>query len=1020
MGTPLDTYTKLLHELDSYSKKFLDNQFIKWQKDQSDLFNAFDNIFKKTITTLQNPDLQNSFQIWTELEKTFRDLIKWIKNINLNPDNISEYIQDWHTQIEHFFNSFPKVAEINIENDFWLKENKDSFYKRTWKFYNRRKNGIKNILFNIKKISHKILKKPLTGKKPLKKEIVTQDFFNYYFTIPFISSLYKIWQDHLQLVTRQLAAIHRETEQIVHPLFSNDNFVKLLDTPVKHSKKLLDKLDSFNQIHVDFQEKYNVFKKERLAAYKTFLVHQKNDTDYFWTYAGTFILPARKYNSKKFNSAIKAFEKRRRDNNDAWKKHLQGEKSDWQKDVELNLVQLFTGHVCHKTFLSLNKKQNELSGIFEESCILIEKSLKDFKTKDFNSADVFKENLLSISRTMLRTLHREKLPHLVDKIINSQFSKSIENYLLQLEKEVENLSEEFTIFRSQDLDNIPPQSKFIDIPLKDVITEEIFLAIKKEYFQEIKVIDTKTDMLIRSVSENDQIIELNFDTALELLESDEEHRLNKAIKVATDGLERSARQLRDLINESTLIINRTNEKLIQDSLRFEKDIQALSDNEKIIALKIHAEKARNKEKIRAIGRNIFQRFKNALPDLIKFIISQFKKLQDVYYRIRKITGLGTVSTDVEEKLSQFLFQTQKQLKFLPFVYQRLFRFQPLDDSRFFSGRDEQMTQLKNQLDQWKNSQFALTALVGEKGSGRTTILNFAEKEFYNNLNLIKIDLTSTIHKTDDLFKILSQAFKLEHCKDMDDLEQQILNKVSSHICVLENLHKMFLRISDGFDALERFLLFISNTHRKIHWVVTCGVYSWNYLDKVLNISRFFHKTIVLPELDTEDIKKVILKRHRVSGYKLYFKAPEHILNSRKFKKLPAEQDKQDFLSSLFFEQLSKLSAGNITVAILFWLSSIIEIREDSLVIAPVIEFDASFMQNIPADDLFTFAAFLQHETLTTGQHAMIFNHDLQKSLLVFNRMKNKGLLTETANGYQVHYLLYRPVVRSLKINNLLL
>ena len=73
-----------------------------------------------------------------------------------------------------------------------------------------------------------------------------------------------------------------------------------------------------------------------------------------------------------------------------------------------------------------------------------------------------------------------------------------------------------------------------------------------------------------------------------------------------------------------------------------------------------------------------------------------------------------------------------------------------------------------------------------------------------------------------------------------------------------------------------------------------------------------------------------------------------------------------------------------------------------------------------SEDLFTFAAFLQHETLTPEQHALIFNQDIQKSLLIFNRMKNKGMLSEVKGGYQVHYLLYRTVVRALKINNLLL
>jgi hypothetical protein len=1016
----MKTYSQLFQELESYSKKFLENQLNKWQIAQARQFDTFDSIYKRVVEAIKNYDRANPFSPWSDLGNSFRDLNNWIKSININSSDITFTFDDWHEQTQHFFSSFPSNIEEEVKEDFWFKENNDTFFIGSWKFYNRRKNGFKNFLFAGKNVFRKILKKPAADKKTASKSILTQDFFDYYFTLPFLSSVHDIWQKHLQIISRHLAEIHKETEHIVHPLFADGKFEALINSDTAPLLNLIRHLNNFSQIVKDFQDKYNVFQKETLSANKLYLTRLKNDSDHKWKYAGTFILPVRKFNANRFKSSYKKFEKNFIEINTDWQKHIDGEKSDWQKDNELSMVQLYAGHLCHITISSLKSKLDVLLPSFIDPRIMIENTLRDMKAGNFKTADTFSEKIHSINRTILRDLHREKLPQLADAIGDAQFAKTMENYLSQMENELENLSKEYTVFRSQDLENRPPESKFIDIPLKDLITDEFYAIIEDSLKPQISNLINTTDWFIRAVSENDQIIELNFDTALELLESSEENPLNKAISVATEGLERAAKQLSDLIDESNSSINGSIESLLKETLNFEAHIQDLSDNDKIIALKIRAEKAKTQDKIRQTAITAIQKIKGSLPGLLKIIFDGLKKIQVIYFRIRRVTGLAESSAEAEDQLSQFLYHINKQLKRLPFVYQRLFRFQPLEDERFFAGREDEMQQLKNQLDHWKNGNFALTAIVGEKGSGRTTILNFAEKEFYNNLHLVPIDLASTIYKEDELFKILSSAFEMNDCKNLDDLEEKLQKRENSCICVLENLHNMFLRIPEGFAAMERFLLLISNTHQKVHWITTCGIYSWHYLDKVLNISKFFHKSITLPELKQNSIRDLIMKRHRASGYKLFFETPAGLENNRKFKKLATDKNKQMYLGELFFEKLSEMSAGNVTVAFLFWLSSIKEIKDDFLIVSPVNEFETLFVKNISGDDLFTFAAFLQHETLTAQQHAIIFNQDLQKSLLVFNRLKNKGMLSEKNDGYQVHYLLYRPVVRTLKINNLLL
>ncbi len=98
------------------------------------------------------------------------------------------------------------------------------------------------------------------------------------------------------------------------------------------------------------------------------------------------------------------------------------------------------------------------------------------------------------------------------------------------------------------------------------------------------------------------------------------------------------------------------------------------------------------------------------------------------------------------------------------------------------------------------------------------------------------------------------------------------------------------------------------------------------------------------------------------------------------------------------------------MAILFWLKAIKEIKEDRFIISPFIELILTFLDHMDKADLFTFAAFLQHETLTE-HHAMIFHQGLQSSKLQLSRLE-KMASSFSAAGYQIHHLLHRPVVKT--------
>ncbi|HEX9757586.1 MAG TPA: hypothetical protein VGB26_07265 [Nitrospiria bacterium] len=267
---------------------------------------------------------------------------------------------------------------------------------------------------------------------------------------------------------------------------------------------------------------------------------------------------------------------------------------------------------------------------------------------------------------------------------------------------------------------------------------------------------------------------------------------------------------------------------------------------------------------------------------------------------------------------------------------------------------------------------------------------------------------------------LKKVVNQDQVKNMEELEDKLLNLEHRIMVVVEDLQNLYLKTVDGFDTLERFLLLISRTQKNIYWLTTCSLYSWKYLDRVIDISRFFQGVVYLGGFTKENIEQIILKRHKVSGFKLRFEPTEEIRKSKRFMNLPSEEERQGYPTDSLFREIRELSTGNIMMTLMFWLSAIHKIEEDTLILSPTIKLDETLPFCLPPEEVFTLALFLQREIVMGHEHALVFHQEIQQSLLLLKRMANKGILLETkTDTYTLNPLLNGFTVKTLKMKNIL-
>jgi hypothetical protein len=954
---------------------------------------------------------QNKFDL-SELIEYYQSIKDWIESNEVEKFLAPLPIQNIENEFQKLLSELPEKLELPYLSQDHLPEiNGKKIIKNLGRFaYN----------FKSKRYFKLILK---NSKKTKGREIILVDFLKYYLLIPLIEQLYSEHNEFLHLLAQIKHQVHESSEKLKNDILLVQNVESNEQYWSNFKEQDFGKKTSiFIQARSIFKSTHTDYKKNVGKETKEFIVNLKNNISDAWKIADSPLSTKRSFNLSTTKKYLKVFENKQNKDIKKWTNHFKGDNEEWLKDLELFNLQLLAAQYHEETLNIIEKKtQASILPDFEDIKKTVTKTSEIFNKQHNTTEEKLRSTILVENRSLIKYLRQNKLPALTDAIIQANFSQAFGGFFQRIQSTAENLSDEHSVFTKKDISNIPPQSEIVDIPLKELVEDEILGSAFKSRDELVDKIDLQMKSLLHKINNLDQIVEFNLEAAHDMLKEDgQKDILEQAQKIASDGLERTQSNIEELQSDFLETIEASTKYFGEITLKLEIDVQKLCDNEKNLELKIRLARAKTKEKFIQTRRLIWKKISAFFPEIIRFTKSFLTRIRKEYFKIRKVTGLGPQITSSEAALTQFLIDTQRKIKKMPYIYQRLFRLEPLEEKRFFYGRAAQMDYLKDDFESFKDGNQAATAIVGEKGNGKTTILKFAEKEFFAGFSVSKIDLASTVHEEKEVLTILSNAFNLSDAGSIADLENMLLADNKKRICIIENLQNMFLRIINGFDSLEKLLLLISKTRHQIFWVVSSGLYAWEFLDKVINISDYFKRTIFLEALAKDEIKDVILNRHQVSGYGLSFQVSEKVSKSRPYKKLNSVTEQQEYLKNLLFDDLANVSGGNIKSAILFWLSVLQDFDEEKIDVGEKISLDHSHIYQLPPLDLFSLAAFVEHEYLNEEQHALIFNQDLNDSELIISRLYKRGYLEKVGDKYAVYPLLYRPVIKALKSKNILL
>ncbi len=741
--------------------------------------------------------------------------------------------------------------------------------------------------------------------------------------------------------------------------------------------------------------------------------------------AGTLELPAYRFREARLRRLGENNQSIFLKKTQGWATTLFALHDDWRLDQELNLVK----DVLWLTYFEwIEEQQVRLRDqVFPQTDRMSEIIKESLDRVEDVAEDELKRVLRQERKTIDQQLINELIPVVTSAIHQQEFATALGQFKEASTTAVGQIADQRGLVASDAYDQ-PLKTSDIAYVSPCQLAEYEMLPLFKEALSEIQR-ETRQQVseAQKLMQEIGQISYFSLDSAISVYGRESETS-EEPQQVASEGLKRGLTNAERLHEQLQSLIKFQEAELQQAIQDFSRKLTELTDNHYVLELKLRLARAQATQKTKVLREKTFRYARLAIPRSAKFVTQKYQEGAQQIGFYRKQIGIeagGEVTTEI----SDFLAETDAAINRLPYVYQRLFSVQPLKESVFYREHPAVMARLQQAFESWKRGCYASTILVGQKGSGLTTLIRF----FLNSLprterrehTLVQVDIDQQIYSENQFIAFFQEQLSPEESfTDLESIVNYLENAETQYILIIEHLDHFYLRKVGGFQCLRWLLELISRTHRQVFWLMSCTQYAWNYLDKTAQVADHFEYIVQLPAAQAEVVREIILKRHRVSGFDIQYASADADRSNKKFQKMDAA-NQQEYLENEYFEDLRRITKGNFAIALLYWLRSAQDVTDNQITIGSLKSLDYSFLKSLSVPQIAILHSLLLHDGLTALQFSELSGRRKKESdgivkvpvNLQLIQLLDDGLLVKSGDVYQIHPLLYQQVVDLLQTRN---
>ncbi|MFT6965367.1 MAG: amino acid transporter [Marivirga sp.] len=364
-------------------------------------------------------------------------------------------------------------------------------------------------------------------------------------------------------------------------------------------------------------------------------------------------------------------------------------------------------------------------------------------------------------------------------------------------------------------------------------------------------------------------------------------------------------------------------------------------------------------------------------------------------KLKKSKELNSANSQllaVKEKVSP----TQEILNALPPYYVTLFNGKSNIGQDFWISRMAEEKTFSKAIKRYQQGFSGGILLLGERNSGKTAFgrhmtLQMKGHKVYALFPPVQGDITRSAFS-----EALTKATQMR-----GDIDQIFAALPHGSVLIINDLELFWERQSEGLALILLLQQLIDNYAQRILFIVNMNPHAFRLINQLTPLADHFIEIVNFAPFDAEDIKELIMKRHRSSGLAISYKKNQSPLNEVQLAR--------------HFDSYFNYSGGNPGTALNGWLAHIKKNLPDRLIVdrpeAPSLE----SLEHLHEDWTMLLTLFVLHKRLTAEKIIRICGWTSEKVRSQLLAMLRTSIIQEKASGiYHINPFIQPFVVKALK------
>lgn len=697
-----------------------------------------------------------------------------------------------------------------------------------------------------------------------------------------------------------------------------------------------------------------------------------------------------------------------------WENSRKGLLNDWCADIQIYRLELLGLQAFSVLSSSVEEKSEEIK---RSDIHLLREFFGGLQAEVVAEKKDLGKCLSHLQYQAKKELEQVLVPQLENKLAAKSFYNQLDRFQNDISSAVSGASDDFVMIKpGKDFDQPLDSDELLAVSAHDLISFELL----PELLSKLDDIKSRQFLLLDNAYQIalhlNQTLLFTLTSAREVLAS-EEGDPEEARQLVIDGCQRIADRLTE-IEEAFEKIKAINSGKLKRAIEgFNQKLLLLTNNENVNELRLRLSKAKVLNKGRQLKEIASARLNKQWTVLKTQVAGRFRQVKILADRWKRRWLLSAAESSPTRSTSDFLNDAQSKIDRLPLIYRKLYQIEPLQDMELFEGREKETEKIMTAYESWASGHYASTIVTGDKWTGITSFLNYVQATLKFNHRVYRMGFVGNNDDSSEMLQRIATLVGMSKTASLDELIGHLISE-RNRIVVLEDIQNLFVRRMNGFGAISTLIELIAKTSSSVFWIITTTVYTFQYLDKTLGISGHFSYQIPLAQLTNEQIRDLIIKRNRVSGFKIHFEEGPRLKRDKKFKTL-SEDERQTVLRDNFFEQLNRFSSSNISLALNYWLLSTKEITDRQITISSLAPPDLSYISLLPDEKVFVIYALIIHDGLSIDLCSLVVNSSANVLKRAFLSLMEKGLIFRKGDIFQVNPLVYPYFIQLLKSRNLI-